>query len=60
MLLGSKTLGITSEGFGELFESDFADTCVEKILMMLMGFLAPWLRTFDGVAHPCPGDDMTE
>ena len=51
---------MTSEGFGELFESDFADTCVEKILMMLMGFLAPWLRTFDGVAHPCPGDDMTE
>ena len=34
---GSKTLDMTSEGLWEMFEGDFADTCAEKFLLMLMG-----------------------
>jgi hypothetical protein len=28
---------MTSEGFGEMFEGDFADNCVEKFLLVSMG-----------------------
>ena len=28
---------MTSEGLGEMFEGDFADMCVEKLPLMLMG-----------------------
>ena len=30
-------MDMTSEGFGELFEGDFGDTCAAKFLLMLMG-----------------------
>jgi hypothetical protein len=28
---------MTSEGLGEMFESDFGDICAEKCMLMLMG-----------------------
>ena len=28
---------MTSEGLGDMFEDDSADTCAEKFLLMLMG-----------------------
>ena len=34
---GSETLVITSEGLGEMFESEFEDSCVEKLPLVLMG-----------------------
>ena len=34
---GSETFGITSEGLGEMFEGDFADRCVKKFPIILMG-----------------------
>ena len=33
----SKTLDMTSEGLGEVFEGDSADTCPGKFPLMLMG-----------------------
>jgi hypothetical protein len=33
---GSLTLDMISEGFGEIFEGDFADTCANKIPLTLM------------------------
>ena len=34
---GSETLVMTSEGLGEMFESEFTDTCTNKIPLVLMG-----------------------
>ena len=34
---GSKTYGMTSEGLGEMFKGDFADTCVDKFPLVSMG-----------------------
>ena len=34
---GGKSLDMTSEGWGEMFEGDFADTCAEKIQLVSMG-----------------------
>ena len=28
---------MTSEGFGEMFEGDFSETCAKTILLLLMG-----------------------
>ena len=33
----SETSGMASEGLGEMFEGDSADTCHGKFLLMLMG-----------------------
>ena len=48
LLLGSKTLDVTSEGLGEMFEGDSADTGAGKFPLALMGVLAP------GSAHARP------
>ena len=37
---GSKTSDMTSEGLGEVFEGDSADTCAEKFPLSSMGGLA--------------------
>jgi hypothetical protein len=46
---GSETIGMTSEGLGETSEGDFADMCIEKFPLMLMGGRAnkcrQWVRT---------------
>ena len=34
---GSETSDMTSEGLGEIFEGDLADTCAEKFLLVLIG-----------------------
>ena len=44
---GSETLCMTSEGLGELFEGDFADTCAEKIPLVSMGARAEGLACAD-------------
>ena len=33
---------MTSVGFGEMFEGDFADTCAGKFLLMSMGGMSGW------------------
>ena len=38
---------MTSEGFGEMFEDDSADTCANKIQLMSMGCLAEGLVCAD-------------
>ena len=45
---GAETLFMTSEGFGEMFESEFSDTCTEKCSLVLMGGRA------EGLAWPDP------
>ena len=34
---GSETLHMTSEGLGQMFEGDFADTCANKFPIALIG-----------------------
>ena len=34
---GSETLDMTSEDLGDVFEGDFADTCAEYFLLVLLG-----------------------
>ena len=36
MSWGSITFDMTSEGFGKIFEGDFADICADKSLFILM------------------------
>ena len=44
---------MTSEGMGEMFEGDSADTCAGKFPLMLMGGLAEGLACADpGVRTP--------
>jgi hypothetical protein len=45
--LGSETSDMTSEGLGEMFESDSTDTCVEKFPLMSMGGRAEGLACAD-------------
>ena len=47
----SKTSDMTSEGSGEMFEGDSADTCAAKFLLMLMGGRAEGLACTDPVAR---------
>ena len=42
---------MTSEGLGEMFEVDFADTCTEKFPLKLMGVPAEGLICADPVAR---------
>ena len=35
--MSSETSDMTSEGFGEMFEGDFADTCADKFPLVSMG-----------------------
>ena len=43
---------MTSEGLGEMFEGDSADTCTRKFQLMLMGGLAEGLACADpGTQH---------
>ena len=44
----SETSGMTSEGLGEMFEGDSADTCAGKFLLMLMGGRADGQACADG------------
>ena len=54
---------MTSEGFGEMFEGDSADTCAGKCLLMSMGGQAEGLACADpgartpigvsGIKYPC-------
>jgi hypothetical protein len=41
VVLSRETLGMTSEGLGELFEDDFSDTRAEKIPTVSMGDKRP-------------------
>ena len=34
---GSKTLDLTSEGYGDIFEGDFTDICAELLLLVSKG-----------------------
>ena len=51
MSLGSETLDMTSEGLGEMFEGDSADTCTEKFPLMSMGGRAEGLACADPEAR---------
>ena len=44
---GSETLDMTSEGLGEMFEGDSADTCAEKFPLISMGGRAEGLACAD-------------
>ena len=43
----AETSDMTSEGLGEMFEGDSADTCAKKILVVLMGGRAEGLACAD-------------
>ena len=43
---------MTSEGLGEMFEGDSADTCARKFLFMLMGGRANGPACADGERGP--------
>ena len=49
---GSKTSDMTSEGFGEVFEGDSADTCAGKFPLVLMGGRANSQACADGERGP--------
>ena len=48
----SETLGMTSEGLGEMFGGDSADTCAGKFPLMLMGGRANGQACADGERGP--------
>ena len=48
---GSETLDRTFEGFGEMYEGDFADMCTKTFPHMLMGGRAEGLAFPDPVAR---------
>ena len=47
MSYSSEISDMTSEGLGEMFEGDSADTCTGKILLVLMGGRAEGLACAD-------------
>ena len=47
---GSEILDMISEGLGEMFEGDFADTCAGKFSLVSMGGRAEGLECADPVA----------
>ena len=49
--LGSETSDMTSEGLGEMFEGDSADTCAGKFPLVLMGGRAEGPACADPVAR---------
>ena len=52
MSLGSETSDMTSEGLGEMFEGDSADTCARKLPLMSMGGRAEGLACADPGVRP--------
>ena len=44
---------MTSEGLGEMFEGDSADTCTEKVPLMLMGGRVEGLECADPGVEIC-------
>ena len=53
---GSKTLYMTSEGLGEMFEGDSADMCAGKFPLVLMGGRVEGLVCADQGARTPIGD----
>ena len=52
LFFGSETSGMTSNGLGEMFECDAADTCAGKCPLMLMGGRANGQARADGRRGP--------